>query len=216
MTPLKSSMTKYTKRSTKNSDLTRRTLLFAGSCGAVVLRAAPARALSGVEARSLIDAVVDDIHRVINSGMPVQAALKEFEKIFANYADVQAIARSALGPPARTASPKQLRAFTAAFTSYIARKYGKRFREFKGGVIEVTETHKRNRVHEVRAIARLRDREPLAMSFVVSDRSGRILFIDILIEGISLLKSERVEIGALLDGQGGDVDRLVAALNGTG
>ena len=56
----------------------------------------------------------------------------------------------------------------------------------------------------------------MALSFVVSDRSGKILFVDILIEGISLLKSERVEIGAMLDRQGGDVDRLVAALNGTG
>ncbi|MXY33984.1 MAG: ABC transporter substrate-binding protein [Boseongicola sp. SB0664_bin_43] len=204
------------KSSTTNSELTRRTLLFAGACGAVALRAAPARALSSDEARSLIDAVVNDIHRVINSGMPIESTLKEFEKIFLNYADVQAIARSALGPPARTASPGQVRAFTAAFSGYIARKYGKRFREFKGGAIEVTDARKRSRVHEVRAIARLRGREPLAMSFVVSDRSGKTLFIDILIEGISLLKSERVEIGALLDKQGGDVDRLVAALNGTG
>ena len=199
-----------------NSDPTRRTLLFAGACGAAALRFAPARALGDDEARSLIDAVVDDIHRVINSGMPIEAALKEFENIFVNYADVQAIARSALGPPARTASPKQLREFTDAFSRYISRKYGKRFREFKGGVIKVTDTRKRSRVHEVRAVARLKDREPLAMSFVVSDRSGKTLFIDILIEGISLLKSERVEIGAMLDRQGGDVDRLVAALKGTG
>ena len=199
-----------------NSDPTRRTLLFAGACGAVALRVAPVHALSDDAARSLIDAVVNDIHRVINSGMPIETALKEFENIFVNYADVQAIARSALGPPARTASPRQLREFTDAFSGYISRKYGKRFREFKGGVIKVTESRKRSRVHEVRAIARLKDREPLAMSFVVSDRSGKTLFIDILIEGISLLKSERVEIGALLDKQGGDVDRLVAALKGTG
>ncbi|MDE0211808.1 MAG: ABC transporter substrate-binding protein [Boseongicola sp.] len=204
------------KSSTKNSDPTRRTLLFAGACGAVALPVAPVHALSDDAARSLIDAVVNDIHRVINSGMPIETALKEFENIFVNYADVQAIARSALGPPARTASPRQLREFTDAFSGYISRKYGKRFREFKGGVIKVTESRKRSRVHEVRAIARLKDREPLAMSFVVSDRSGKTLFIDILIEGISLLKSERVEIGALLDKQGGDVDRLVAALKGTG
>lgn len=209
-------MTRSMKSSTKNSDPTRRTLLFAGACGAVALRVSPSRALTDGEARSLIEAVVNDIHRVINSGMPMQAALKEFENVFVNYADVQAIARSALGPPARTASPRQLRAFTDAFSGYISRKYGKRFREFRGGVIEVTESRRRSRVHEVRAIARLKGREPLAMSFVVSDRSGKSLFIDILIEGISLLKSERVEIGALLDRQGGDVDRLVAALNGTG
>jgi len=38
------------------------------------------------------------------------------------------------------------------------------------------------------------------------------LFFDIIVEGISLLSSERVEIGALLDARNGDIAKLIRDL----
>jgi phospholipid transport system substrate-binding protein len=52
------------------------------------------------------------------------------------------------------------------------------------------------------------------VAFRVSDRSGKQLFFDIIIEGISLLSSERVEIGALLDARNGHIGRLTQDLSG--
>ena len=199
-----------------NSDLTRRQVLLTGSASVLAFSASPALALSEGEARALIDAVVGDINAVINSGKSRNAMLRDFEKIFRRYGDVATIARSALGPPARSASKAQLRAFTDAFVGYIARKYGKRFREFQGGQIEVTSARKVKSFQEVRAVAKLRGQSPFAVSFMVSDRSGRNKFFDLLIEGISLLKSERAEIGTLLDKQGGNVDKLTAQLKRLG
>jgi len=45
---------------------------------------------------------------------------------------------------------------------------------------------------------------------VVDEKTGR--FIDMKIEGISLIKSERAEIGAMLDKRGGNLDKLIADL----
>ena len=50
--------------------------------------------------------------------------------------------------------------------------------------------------HEVQSVVNLRGQAPFRVSFMVSDRNR---FFDLVIEGISLLKSERVEIGAMLD-----------------
>ena len=50
----------------------------------------------------------------------------------------------------------------------------------------------------------------------MSDRSGSDKFFDLLIEGISLLKSERAEIGAMLDKRRGDIDALVSDLQRAG
>ncbi|MFN7052904.1 MAG: phospholipid-binding protein MlaC, partial [Gemmobacter sp.] len=96
-----------------------------------------AMALDLASARSLIDSAIADVNAVINSGKAEAAMFTEFERIFAKYADVAAIARSALGPAARQASAAQMKAFTAAYQGYISRKYGRRFREFIGGRIEV-------------------------------------------------------------------------------
>lgn len=186
--------------------------LLAGIVSVAALSATPALALSDAEARRLIDAAVGDINAVINSGKSETSMYRDFEKIFLKYADVPTIARSVLGPPARQATSSQMKAFTDAFAGYLARKYGKRFRDFIGGKIEVTGTKAIKSFQEVQAMAVLKGQEPFAVSFMVSDRSGKDLFFDLLIEGISLLKSEKAEIGAMLDKRRGNIDALVQDL----
>ena len=162
--------------------------------------------------RSLIDRVVSEIKRIINSGQSEQAMYRGFESIFDRYADVPTIARSALGPPARSASGAQLAAFGDAFGAYLARKYGARFSEFIGGEIEVRDARELKNFFEVRSTVDLRGQSPFSVSFMVSDRSGANRFFDIVIEGVSLLKTERVEIGSMLERRGGDIDRLIRDL----
>ncbi len=197
-------------------DFSRRDFIASAAALTLIVSAPRAFALSESEAKNLIDKAVADINRVINSGQSERAMYGSFEKIFAKYADVPTIARSALGPPARSASSAQMRSFTNAFSGYIARKYGKRFREFIGGKIEVTGARKIKNFQEVMAVAKLRGQSPFAVSFMVSDRSGRDKFFDLLIEGISLLKSERAEIGAMLDRRRGDIDAMINDLQRAG
>ena len=172
----------------------------------------PAQALNVAEARALIDRVVSDIRRTINSGKSEQAMYRDFEAIFDRYADVPTIARSALGPPARTASPGQIAAFGDAFGGYLARKYGARFREFIGGDIVVRDARELKSFFEVRSTVDLRGQSPFSVSFMVSDRSGANRFFDIVIEGVSLLKTERVEIGSMLERRRGNIDQLIRDL----
>jgi phospholipid transport system substrate-binding protein len=68
----------------------------------------------------------------------------------------------------------------------------------------------------VQCVAKLRGQSPFSVTFMVSDRSGSDRFFDLLIEGISLLKSERAEIGAMLDKRGGNIDALISDLKSAG
>ena len=114
----------------------------------------------------------------------------------------------------RAASASQKRAFTQAFQGYVGRKYGKRFREFIGGRIEVQDAKQVKSFYEVRTITTITGHAPFEVVFVVSDHNGR--FIDMKIEGISLVKSERSEIGAMLDRRRGDLNKLIADLKTAG
>lgn len=172
----------------------------------------PALALTAEAAKSLVDKTVADINSIINSGKSEGAMLKDFEKLFVRYADVPAIARSVLGTAARSASKGQLSAYTKAFQGYISRKYGRRFREFEGGQIDVAEARAVKSYFEVISTARLKGEAPFEVRWHVSDKSGKDLFFNIIIEGVNMLASERTEMGALLDQRGGDIDRLIADL----
>ena len=198
--------------------MSRRQFGVAGFSAGLAAITAPhmALALNTVEARALVDRLVAEIFQVINSGQSEAAMLREFERILARYADVPIIAQSVLGPPARSASRAQMRAFTEAFQGYIARKYGRRFREFIGGQVVVTDGRQVNRYFEIISTVRLRNESPFELRWLVSDRSGQDRFFNLIIEGVNLMTTESAEVGGMLDRRGGDLDALIAHLRTVG
>jgi len=191
--------------------LSRRAFLLASATAAAVA-AMPANALSLDQARAHVGALVAEVNRVIASGESEPNMIAEFAAIFDRFADVPTIARYALGSDARAASAQQLDAFTAAFRVYIARKYGRRFREFIGGRIELVDAREVPNGIEVETTAILQGEAPFRVDWHVSDRSGRVAFFNIIIEGVNMLLSERTEVQATLDQRGRDLNRLTADL----
>lgn len=173
-------------------------------------------ALTENEAKSLVNDVVGDISRVIESGKSENAMLRDFERIFVQYGDVPIMARYALGVEARSASAAQLRQFTNAFQGYISRKYGRRFREFIGGEVTVRNARKIKAGYEVRTSVKLRGSAPFEVTFLVSDKSGSGKFFNMFIEGVNLLLTERTEIGAMLDARKGNLNQLIKDLDKVG
>ncbi|CUI36081.1 putative phospholipid-binding protein MlaC precursor [Cognatishimia activa] len=198
----------------ESETLKRRTFL--STIAASTLVPAHAFALTSAEAEKLVDKVVADINKVIGSGKSLNAMIGDFERIFKRYADVAFIAGSALGPDARGLSNSQRNRYVDAFTGYISRKYGKRFNEFVGGRVEVNSTRKVKSYYEVLGTAHLRGESPFELNFRVSNRTGKDLFFDLIIEGISLRLTEKSEIGAMLDKRRGDIDGLIADLKKAG
>ncbi|WP_192881395.1 MlaC/ttg2D family ABC transporter substrate-binding protein [Rhodosalinus sediminis] len=199
------------------NDLTRRGTL-AALAGGAALALAPraAQALTEAQARDLVQSLVDDINAVIASGKPEAAMYRDFERIFATYADVPTVALYTLGVDGRAATDAQKRAYIDAFRGYIARKYGARFRDFIGGRLEMEGVRRIKSYYQVRTTAYLRGEDPFFVDFQVSDRSGEPRFFNMFIEGVNMLLTEREEIGAMLDRRGRDLDRLIADLRTMG
>lgn len=195
--------------------LTRRVLLGA-TFGAAAMTAIPAFALSTAEARQLVNSLVREINTVIASGKSESGMIRDFDRILGKYGDMPTIASQILGVPWRSASASERRGFTKALQGYLARKYGKQFRRFVGGEIEVQSARAVRSFFEVKSIARLRGEAPFEVVFLVSGRSGRDLFFNMIIEGINLRTTEAVEIGAILDQNRGSIPKLIQRLNQIG
>jgi phospholipid transport system substrate-binding protein len=194
--------------------------LLAGAGAAVLaaglLRPGMALALDEDQAKALITLAVNDVNSAIASGQTGPALYAKFEALYTKYADVPTIARSVLGTASRTATPEQMTAFTLAFRAYVSRKYGKRFREFSATRFEVVSARKVKTFIEVKSIAYMPGEAPFEVLWHVSDKSGRNLFFNMIIEGVNMLAAERTEIGAMLDARKGNIDKLVADLKTTG
>ena len=198
---------------------TRRTLLTGAA--ALMLLATPARATTEAEARALVDAVARELTDIVNSGGGQAQMIARFEGVFDRFADMPVIARSVLGPVARSASAAQLRRFTQVYRGYLARKYGRTlFGGYVGGEIGVTGVRQSGTVYSVQSVARMRRRtggtERLDVVWQVSSRSPEARFFNMIIDGVNFFAIEREEVPAMLDARGGSLDRLIADLPGLG
>lgn len=191
----------------------RRKLLALTGAGALAALPMPSFALTGGQAEGLVNSAVADINGIISSGGSVNSMVRSFKGVFDRYADTAYLAAYALGNSGRSASDAQKRAFGDAFGIYLANKYGRRFNEFAGGEIKVQGSRPVNSYIEVRTLAILPGQSPFQVDFHVSDRPGRPVFFNLIIEGVNMLLSERQEIGAMLDARGGNIDALIRDLS---
>jgi phospholipid transport system substrate-binding protein len=158
----------------QKNDLNRR--IFLGSAALALMLPANGFTMTTDQATDLVLSVVSEINKVISSGQSEQSMMRSFENIFDSFGDVQTIARYALGREARSLSGADMKGFTNAFKVYVSHKYGSRFREFIGGQIDVKSSRKVKQFFEVKAKVVIKNRDPLELIFLVSDKSGEPLF----------------------------------------
>ena len=208
-------MKKTSKTHLRSSELTRRSLL-AVSLAAGLFPGATLAA-SQKQAESMIFKVVADVQNIINSGKSEAAMIKSFSGIFQDYAHVTSISRSIIGPAWNSASSADQKAYVAALQGYLSRKYGKQFRSFIGASIEVNGSKDFGRkgiiVESTVKSPKFADTK---VEWHVVEQNGKLRFFDMYVAGVKLITTERNEVRALLDRQGGSLGKLAQALNGLG
>lgn len=193
---------------------TRRAVL--GALGAVAVLAFAgrgARAAATDDATALVTQLSAELTKIVNSGKGETALYADFERLLVRYGDMPAVAASVLGPPWRSASQGQKQAFVAAFQAYLARKYGKQFRDWQNASITVTGAKDGGKAGVlVSSKVNRPGQDAVAVDWQISARSGAPKVVNLIIEGVSMLANERAEIAAVLEAQKGSVDGLVGAL----
>ena len=196
----------------KTNNKTRRFVMmsFLGIAG---LYASPVFAFKKSDAEKLIKNLTNDVLGAVNEQKSEDIMFSRFEEIFSKYADVPLIARKALGPTWRGASKSQRSAYVSAFRGYMARYYGKRFEEFLGSEIIVSNSRKTSGGFLVGSNIILKDGSIYQAQWHVIDARGKYLMYNLFLEGVSVLSDVRVQIGSMLDKRAGSIDRLIEHLN---
>lgn len=196
--------------------MNRRSFMAAAVATSAVLASANvSHAISDADAETLVRSVTDRVIRLITA--PTDRTTKEeaFKSLMEESADLRQVAGFAVGRYARSMSPAQKDRYVEAFKSFIARTYVKRFDEYQGETISVLRTRDGgNRGVLVESEIARAGQPPLAVGWLVNDRSGRPLIADLQVEGISMAQSQRSEFTAMIDERSGNIDRFIADLEG--
>lgn len=169
-------------------------------------------ALTAQDAQSLVTQATQEINSFLKKGTPKAVRAAAFERVLKRYADLPVIARSALGPRARSASPAQIAAFEKAYTPYLSAKYVSYLADLEDTTVDIVGVRPIKSYYEVTSIVRRPGQRPLEMLWHISDKSGQNRFFNIILEGVNMLASERREIGARLEKSRDDISAMTKGL----
>ena len=168
-----------------------------------------------IQSQQLVENLYNDLVATSMKELSNDEQKIELKKLFQKYVDIPIIARAVLGKSWRQANSDQRKRFISVFKTYVSNKYGRQFSEFKGTKLEITKS--RDTLTKagvlVSSIVVVPGNPSLKVVWQVSDGSGSLKLIDLRVEGISMLSTERQEFRSKLKKFGGSINDLIQAIS---
>ena len=126
--------------------------------------------------------------------------------------EVPSIARFTLGRFWRRTSKQQRKEYVDLFEDFIVLSYAALFRNYSGGSFRVGKVREINKSDVlVQSELALNDRGKMVIYWRVRGKSD-FKVIDVIVEGVSMVITQRDEFAAIINQNGGKVDGLLTAL----
>ena len=148
-----------------------------------------------------------------NRSLSSSARASQFQTFLEGLTDIDRIGKFTLGAARRAASPQDIASFDAAFRSYAIEVYQSRLSQYSGQTLKVTGSTERQAGDYVVSTTLLDpaakgSKQPLKVDFRVLNDKGRLVVIDVAVEGIWLAITERDQFSAFLGQHNGSLSAL--------
>ncbi len=178
---------------------------------------APAGETSPAEhpaARAILRMAQEAMVVLSDASLSADRRAEGLRRLMARDIDIAPIARFVLGRYWRAASERQREAYVEAYSDYVLNAYTAKIGGATAlGRLDVIGTEaygtKDFLVHSVVARA---GNKPMPMIWRVRRRDGRFRIIDLMVEGVSMVQTQRQEFVSMMRAYNGDVDKLIAML----
>ena len=138
-----------------------------------------------------------------------------FRKLLREGFAVRKIGRFVLGKYRRSSSNEDVAEFLNLFEDYIVSLYSSAFRNFSGETIAVVKVVKTRSPHDTMVIAHINPNAvdgPTKVVFQVRNSSDGYKILDVKIQGVSMIVTQRDEFTGFIRNNGGNIGPLIKAL----
>jgi phospholipid transport system substrate-binding protein len=180
----------------------------------VVLLLATSPAAAAPDAASFVTELGQKTLEIINDRPPKAERDQRFRTILHEGFDMLALSRFVLGPYWRTASEAQRTEFMKLFEDWIVSAYGARFSEYSGEQFKVTGQRPESEAITLvtSQIVRPAGGPPIRVDWRVGKVGQEFRINDVVVEGISLMVTQRQEFASVIQRNGGQLEALLAIL----
>jgi len=150
---------------------------------------------------------------VLSKKVPATERLTRFRQLFQADFDGPGIARFVLGRYWRSASEQEQQEFLKLFEDYVVFVYGTRLSSFNGETFRVKGSRPEgNGVVVATDILNPGGEPPIKVDWRLISDNGAFKINDVIIEGISMLVTQRSEFASIIQRHGGQVGGLLALM----
>lgn len=137
---------------------------------------------------------------------------QQFRKLLHEGFDLNQIARLVLGRYWNQASQAERAEFVELLEDYLVQLYAARFADFENVTLRVESVRDEQGQTIVRSVLMRPEAPPVALDWRVERDQGRFLITDLVVEGISMIITQRSEFASVIRQKGGRVQGLLELL----
>lgn len=119
--------------------------------------------------------------------------------------DSEWIARFVLGKNYKNISEENRTKFSKLYRDFMINTYGPKFKNYNGRKFDVVDVVEQNGFFVAKAEFLPRDSNvPISVDFRVKERNGKLVILDFIAEGVSLIETQRSEFNSAISQKGID------------
>jgi phospholipid transport system substrate-binding protein len=195
--------------------------LFAILATVAVSAAVPAQAGVEAEAGQFIEGLAaETVALAADTSITATDRAERLRSLLQRGFDTEVIARFVLGKYWRDTSEEQRRDFMSLFRDYTVASYARRFEDFDGHRLTVLNARNQGGAEGKAKVAVASQfirpgAEPVRIEWRVRQTDDGWRIYDVVVEGISMVLTQRSEFAAVLQRSGGNIDGLLEQLRAT-
>ena len=170
-----------------------------------------------IEADIFVQSTVNRASEALNDRFSKDEKIEKLKEIASDTVDIDGIGRYTLGSYKNEITNIQMREYKILFRQYFLKSFASRLAEYSNPEIEVISKKKLNKNYTMVSsiLVSTKKRPEVKIDWRVSTKDPKNpLIINLVIEGLSLARTQKEEFSSIIQSNGGDINALFENLRG--
>ena len=168
-----------------------------------------------MEADVFVQSTVNRASEILNNKLSKEEKIEKLKVIASETVDIKAIGFYTLGATRKNISKAQIKQYEALFEKYFLKSFASRLAEYSNPEIEVISKKKLNENYTMVSsiLVSTESRPEVKIDWrVYTKNTENILIRDLIIEGLSLVRTQKEEFSSIIQSNNGDIGPLFTIL----
>ena len=181
----------------------------------IILILSPITKAFSIEADVFVQSTVNRAAETLGGNLSKNERIEELKKIAIDTVDITGIGFYSLGKHRKSLSDEKKSEYQKVFREYFLKSFSSRLAEYSNPVIEVNSKEKINENYTIVSsiLVATEKRPEIKIDWrIYTKNKDKPLIRDLIIEGLSLARTQKEEFNSIIQNSNGDVNALLESL----